>query len=70
MPLSRTQSIYQILEALSNAWQAHPDMELGALITNAPYFEADGTNTGYAPPPAVVSDAQMLVGLNGITRAK
>lgn len=60
--------IAEVIGALTIAWYKHPDLRLGQLVTNAPYFEADGTNTGYAPPAFAVEDDVMLAGLRGIAR--
>lgn len=58
--------IEEVLEALRDAWTMYPDMRLGQLVNNAPYFNEDGTNTGHSIPVYLVEDDRMLEGLRGV----
>lgn len=58
--------IDRMVATLREVWHAYPDLRLGQLVTNAPYFEADGRNSGWALPPALVEDARMEEGLRGL----
>lgn len=58
--------IDRMVETLRQTWHKYPDMRLGQLVNNAPYFEADGTNSGYSSPAFLVEDDRMEEGLQGL----
>ncbi|PPG34513.1 hypothetical protein [Rathayibacter sp. AY2B9] len=62
------QRIEPMIQALRAAWYLHPDMRLGQIVNNAPYFDADGKNTSYAAPAFFVEDDQMYDGLLGLAK--
>jgi len=55
-----------MLQALGEAWMKNPDLRLGQLVNNAPYFNADGTPTGGSIPSFLVEDDVMRAGLIGM----
>lgn len=58
--------IDRMIGALREAWHKHPDLRLGQLVSNAPYFDASGTNLGHAQPAVLVEDDAMECGLRGL----
>lgn len=58
--------IDRMTELLRQTWHKYPDMRLGQLVTNAPYFDAEGNNTGHSIPAFLVEDGRMEEGLMGL----
>lgn len=58
--------IDRMVKTLREVWHKYPDLRLGQLVHNAPYFEADGNIVNPTIPTVLVEDDRMEEGLQGM----